>query len=87
MGRTLLKLSLNDWIYFLEVTKMIVIGAALFLCGLVMLISPGTVYQFTESWKNNRDGEPSDLYKLTTRIEGGILLIVGIVLLVMRFSG
>lgn len=66
---------------------MIVIGAALFLCGLVMLISPGTVYQFTESWKNNRDGEPSDLYKLTTRIEGGILLIVGIVLFVMRFSG
>ncbi len=82
-----MKLSLNDWIYFLEVTKMIVIGAALFLCGLVMLISPGTVYQFTESWKNNRDGEPSDLYKLTTRIEGGILLIVGIVLFVMRFSG
>ena len=82
-----MKLSLNDWIYFLEVTKMIVIGAALFLCGLVMLISPGTVYQITESWKNNRDGEPSDLYKLTTRIEGGILLIVGIVLFVMRFSG
>ncbi len=82
-----MKLSLNDWIYFLEVTKMIVIGAAFSLCGLIMLISPRTVYQITESWKNNRDGEPSDLYKLTTRIEGGILLIVGIVLLVMRFSG
>ena len=86
MEKTLLKLVLNDW-YFLEVTKMIVIGATLFLCGLVMLISPRTIYQITESWKNNRDGEPSDLYRVTTRIEGGILLIVGIVLLVVRFSG
>lgn len=87
MVRTLLKPVLNDWIYSLEVTKMIVIGTAFSLCRLVMLISPGTVYQITESWKNNRDGEPSDLYRLTTRIEGGILLIVGIVLFAMRFSG
>lgn len=82
-----MKPVLDDRIYSQEVTKMIVIGAAFSLCGLIMLISPRTVYQITESWKNNRDGEPSDLYRVTTRIEGGILLIVGIVLLVMRFSG
>ncbi|MFD7522814.1 DUF6199 family natural product biosynthesis protein [Paenibacillus chitinolyticus] len=51
--------------------------------GLVMLLAPGAVWTVKESWKSNDGTEPSDLYLLSTRLGGGIFLLVGIVCIVV----
>lgn len=55
----------------------ILLGIILVIIGLVMLIKPEIVFEITESWKHSSDTEPSDFYKLETRIGGAVLLIVG----------
>lgn len=57
----------------------IFLGIVMAILGLVMLIKPQLVYMFTESWKSNTPGEPSDLYLLNTRIGGGFLTVVGVI--------
>ncbi|WP_369016292.1 DUF6199 family natural product biosynthesis protein [Paenibacillus sp. GbtcB18] len=46
--------------------------------GLLMLLAPGAVWAVKESWKSNDGTEPSDLYLFSTRIGGGIFLLIGI---------
>ncbi|WP_036740201.1 MULTISPECIES: DUF6199 family natural product biosynthesis protein [unclassified Paenibacillus] len=46
--------------------------------GLLMLLAPGAVWTVKESWKSNDGTEPSDLYILSTRMGGGIFLLIGI---------
>lgn len=53
--------------------------------GIVMLVSPKTIFQITESWKGTGGNEPSALYSASTRVGGCILLIVGIACLVASF--
>ncbi len=55
----------------------IVLAIAIAVVGAAMLINPEGVYRFTESWKSNTPGEPSDLYIRRTRTGGGLLLAAG----------
>jgi len=63
---------------------MYIIGSIfVIIVGLIMLISPNTVYELKESWKSYSASDPSDLYLITTRIGGGIFTLVGIVCLII----
>ncbi len=57
----------------------VILALLLIVVGLVMLIRPAAVYALTESWKSNTAGEPSRLFCISTRIGGGLCLLVGIV--------
>ena len=48
----------------------ILIGIIFIIIGIVMLISPKTIFQITESWKSISDNEPSALYNLSGLITG-----------------
>ena len=64
---------------------MYILCAILFLIlGAVMLRFPEFVYEITESWKSYSAGEPSDLYKLHTRIGGAAFILIGIAALVVE---
>ncbi|MDD3428436.1 MAG: hypothetical protein PHG02_00335 [Oscillospiraceae bacterium] len=53
--------------------------------GVFMVITPQTVYAFTQSWKNSTAAEPSDLYLLSTRIGGGFCCLAGAAGIVVQF--
>ncbi|MEI7026193.1 DUF6199 family natural product biosynthesis protein [Paenibacillus sp. y28] len=57
---------------------MISLGILLIIIGLFMLIRPQTMWVITESWKSSDATEPSGLYKLSTRIGGGLFTLAGI---------
>ncbi len=58
---------------------MYIIGGILcILMGLLMLISPNTFYEITESWKSHSAGEPSKLFIISTRLGGGAFLLAGV---------
>ncbi len=44
----------------------ILVGIAFLVIGLVMVVSPSTVFQITESWKNDKASEPSKLFRIST---------------------
>ena len=52
----------------------------LFIAGIVLMAVPNLVYGLTQGWKNDHSAEPSDLYKIVTRVEGAALAAVGIFL-------
>ena len=56
----------------------VLLGIVLILWGLVMLCAPNFVYELTQSWKNYSSGEPSDLYRFSTRFGGVMFILVGI---------
>lgn len=57
---------------------MVVLGSLFVMAvGLGMLYFPEAVYRITESWKNSGSGEPSEWYKVHTRIGGAVFLLVG----------
>lgn len=62
----------------------VVIGIIFIIIGLVMFISPDAAFAITESWKTNSNSELSELYKLRSRISGGIFLIIGVGLMIMQ---
>ncbi len=65
---------------------MLLFGSIIILIvGLIMVISPTAFYNLTESWKNNSDSEPSDLYKISVRIGGIFSLIVSILGIIVFF--
>lgn len=49
----------------------------LLLAGLLIL-KPRLVWLITESWKSEYATEPSDLYKISTRFGGVVVLIIDI---------
>ena len=61
---------------------MAVFAIMLIVAGIVLVIAPNLIFHITQSWKNNNDSAPSDLYKIITRVQGVILVIIGIVLIV-----
>ncbi len=64
----------------------IIIGILCILIGLVMLISPKTIFTITERWKNhNHYDEPSGLYIFSTRFGGVIFLLIGICSMIVQF--
>ena len=56
----------------------ILLGIVLLFWGLVMLCFPDLVYELTQSWKNYSSGEPSDLYRFSTRFGGVMCILAGI---------
>ena len=65
----------------------VLLGIVLILWGLVMLCAPNFVYELTQSWKNYSSGEPSDLYRFSTRFGGVMFILVGIGGMFMPFMG
>lgn len=53
-------------------------GIMLIVGGIIMLVGPEVVYEFTQSWKSYGGSEPSTLYIIGTRIVGGFLVILGV---------
>lgn len=62
---------------------MILLSIFVFLAGLFMAISPGSVWMISESWKSNDATEPSDAYLISTRIGGMIMASAGILCLIV----
>lgn len=52
-------------------------GILLTAAGLLMLLRPEGFFALTEGWKSDRAGEPSSLYRFSTRFGGAVLLAVG----------
>ncbi len=64
----------------------LLLGIIIIVIGLVMLINPDLIYDITEGWKNSSvNVYPSDMYRVSTRIGGGFIVIVGIAAVVMQF--
>ena len=65
----------------------ILMGIILFCVGLVMLISPKTFFEITESWKSGSNDvrEPSGLYIVSTRIGGVAFSVVGLACIFILF--
>ena len=64
----------------------ILIGIIFIIIGIVMLISPKTIFQITESWKSISDNEPLALYNVSTRVGGVAFLIVGIASIIVSLQ-
>ena len=54
------------------------LGIMLIVWGFVMVRFPDLVYELTQSWKNYSSGEPSDLFRFSTRFGGVMCILVGI---------
>ncbi len=54
----------------------------LIIVGIVLAVVPDLVFNITQSWKHANSSKPSDSYRYITRVQGIILVIVGIVLIV-----
>jgi len=67
------------------VPEMIVLAIAFILIGLLMLIRPGVLWIITEKWKSDDATEPSDLYKISTRIGGVMFTLVGLGVCIVYF--
>jgi hypothetical protein len=55
----------------------ILCGILFLIIGFIMVHFPEFIYEITESWKSYSMGEPSDLYKLSTRVGGAAFILVG----------
>ena len=56
----------------------LLIGILFVIAGMIMLVSPKTIFQIVEGWKGTDDKEPSTLYKINLRVGGVVFLILGI---------
>lgn len=56
---------------------MLILSILVCLFGIVMMISPTSIWKMTESWKSNDATEPSGLYLLSTRIGGVCFCLAG----------
>lgn len=57
-----------------------IVGAVLMgLIALVLIVFPNQVWHVTEAWKNKRQTEPSEAYRMVMRCVGIILLVVAVI--------
>ena len=61
---------------------MTIFAIMLITIGIILAAAPNLVYDITQSWKNSNNSEPSSFYKIFTRVQGIILVIVGVALIV-----
>lgn len=61
---------------------MTIFAILLVIAGIILVTAPNIIFYITQSSKNNNNSEPSDQYKIMTRVQGVILVIIGIVLIV-----
>ena len=55
---------------------MILLSIFILIIVIIMLISPDTWWQITESWKSYAAAEPSDFYIKITRVVGGFFQLL-----------
>lgn len=55
-----------------------VLGILLIVIGILMVFKSGVIWRISESWKSYRAEEPSELYRLSTRVGGILMLLVGV---------
>lgn len=53
--------------------------------GIFLFTKPDLLWKLTEQWKSYYADEPSDLYRLSTKIGGACFGILGIVIIVLPF--
>lgn len=63
----------------------ILCGILFLIIGFIMVRFPEFIYEITESWKSYSMGDPSDFYKLSTRIGGIAFILVGVACFVVTF--
>lgn len=63
---------------------MLIFGIILTVFGLIMTKKPYEVWEFGESWKYSWSSEPSDAYITYIKIEGIILIVIGVALIISR---
>ena len=63
----------------------ILCGILFLIIGFIMVRFPEFIYEITESWKSYSMGEPSDLYRLSTRVGGIAFIVVGIACIIVAF--
>ena len=56
----------------------ILVGIVFLVIGLLMVVSPSIFFQITESWKSDKANEPSELFRISTRVGGCFFIIIGI---------
>lgn len=50
-----------------------------------MLVKPQIVFHITEDWKSDSNNEPSNLYIISTKFGGVMVLIAGLLAIVIQF--
>ena len=50
-----------------------------------MFFRPDLVWKLTERWKSYRADEPSDLYRVSTKVGGAAFALVGLAALLLPF--
>ncbi len=66
---------------YVEGIEMAFFAIMLIIVGIVETVVPDLVFSITQSWKHGNSSEPSESYRFITRVQGIILVIVGIVLI------
>lgn len=54
----------------------------LIIAGVFLTIAPNLVYAITQSWKNSNNSAPSSFYRIVTRAQGIVLVVIGVVIIV-----
>ena len=59
----------------------ILLSIVFVLIGLWIIRNPKFFYEVTEGWKAGGDSEPTETYVETTKLGGGILVVIGLICL------
>lgn len=65
--------------------KLIIGSLFVLIIGIIILLFPRQVYEFTESWKHSFDSEPSKLFIFHIRFGGFVCVLVGLAGLIAAF--
>lgn len=60
-------------------------GLLLMGLGALYFLRPDLVWKYTERWKSYSADEPSDFYKLNTKIGGAVFFLVGLAGLLLQW--
>ncbi len=59
------------------------VGVCLIGLGALLFLKPQAVWALTEKWKSYRADEPSDLYRISTKIGGILFALCGLMMAVL----
>lgn len=62
---------------------MILLLILLLIIGIIMFLKPDIIWMITESWKSDNAYGPSNSYKISTKICGVMMFLVGLVSLIV----
>lgn len=58
----------------------VVLGVLLLLIGIFLFRKPDLFWRLTERWKSYRADEPSDLYRISTKVGGVCFILAGVII-------